>query len=113
MVVLPHGGPHGIRDYWLWDQAGQLLASRGYVVLQVNYRGSGGYGYSFEDAGYGNWGTKIQDDITDAARWAIAQGIADPKRICIYGGSFGGYAALMSATSEPDLYRCAIGLAGV
>ena len=113
MVVLPHGGPHGIRDYWTWDQTGQLLASRGYAVLQVNYRGSGGYGYSFEDAGYGNWGTKIQDDITDATRWAIAQGIADPARICIYGGSFGGYSALMSATREPDLYRCAIGFAGV
>ncbi len=113
MVVMPHGGPHGIRDYWRWDQTAQLLASRGYAVLQVNYRGSGGYGYSFEDAGYRHWGTKIQDDIADATRWAIAQGIADPARVCIYGGSFGGYSALMSATREPDLYRCAIGFAGV
>ena len=113
MVVLPHGGPHGVRDYWTWNPEVQLLASRGYAVLQVNYRGSSGYGYSFEDAGYRNWGTKVQDDIADATRWAIAQGIADPARICIYGGSFGGYSALMSATREPDLYRCAIGFAGV
>ncbi|MGH8480879.1 MAG: alpha/beta hydrolase family protein [Nevskiaceae bacterium] len=112
LVVLPHGGPHGIRDYWVWNPEVQLLASRGYAVLQVNYRGSSGYGHDFEFAGYRNWGRKIQQDIADATRWAIAEGIADPARICIYGGSFGGYSALMSAAQEPDLYRCAVGAAG-
>lgn len=113
MVVLPHGGPHGIRDYWEWNPEVQLLASRGYAVLQVNFRSSGGYGYDHNVAGFRSWGTKVQDDIADATRWAIAEGIADPARICIYGGSFGGYSAVMSAAREPDLYRCAAGLAGV
>ncbi|MGH7185039.1 MAG: alpha/beta hydrolase family protein, partial [Pseudomonadota bacterium] len=112
MVVLPHGGPHQVRDYWEWNPEVQLLASRGYAVLQVNYRGSSGLGHDFERAGYRNWGTKIQDDIADATRWAIAEGIADPARICIYGTSFGGYSALMGVAREPDLYRCAAGLAG-
>jgi acetyl esterase/lipase len=112
-VVMPHGGPHGIRDYWEWNPDAQLLASRGYTVLQVNYRGSGGYGKAFEAAGHRKWGTAMQDDLTDAVKWAIARGIADPARICIYGTSYGGYAALMSAAREPDLYRCAAGLAGV
>jgi dipeptidyl aminopeptidase/acylaminoacyl peptidase len=113
MVVLPHGGPHGIRDYWEFDWEVQLLASRGYTVLQVNYRGSGGYGMDFESAGYREWGAKMQDDVTDATRWAIDQKIASADRICIYGASYGGFAALMGAAREPDLYRCAIGYAGV
>jgi dipeptidyl aminopeptidase/acylaminoacyl peptidase len=113
MVVLPHGGPHGIRDTWEFDWEAQLLASRGYAVLQVNFRGSGGYGADFETAGYGEWGAKMQDDITDATRWAIEQKIAPADRICIYGASYGGFAALMGAAREPDLYRCAIGYAGV
>lgn len=113
MVVLPHGGPHGIRDTWEFDSEVQLLASRGYAVLQVNYRGSGGYGMEFEQAGYREWGAKMQDDITDATRWAIEQKITPADRICIYGASYGGYSALMSAAREPDLYRCAIGYAGV
>ena len=113
MIVLPHGGPHGVRDYWGWDGEAQLLASRGYAVLHVNFRGSGGYGPDFQAAGYRNWGTRIQQDIADATRWAIAEGIADPARICIYGASFGGYSALMSAGIEPDLYRCAASYAGV
>jgi dipeptidyl aminopeptidase/acylaminoacyl peptidase len=113
MVVLPHGGPHGVRDSWEFDPEVQLLASRGYAVLQVNFRGSGGYGADFESAGYGQWGAKMQDDLTDATRWAIEHKIAPADRICIYGASYGGFAALMGAAREPDLYRCAIGYAGV
>jgi dienelactone hydrolase len=113
LVVMPHGGPHGVRDWWGWHPDAQFLASRGYAVLQPNFRGSAGYGRAFEEAGYRKWGTLMQDDLTDAVRWAVAQGIADPGRVCIYGVSYGGYAALMSATREPDLYRCAAGVAGV
>ncbi len=113
MVVNPHGGPFGIYDVWGYDQEVQLLASRGYAVLQVNYRGSGGYGRAFEHAGYKQWGGAMQDDVTDATKWAIAQGIADPQRICIYGASYGAYAALMGVAKEPSLYRCAIGYVGV
>ncbi|QBB69778.1 S9 family peptidase [Pseudolysobacter antarcticus] len=113
LVVLPHGGPFQIRDYWQYDPEVQLLASRGYAVLQLNFRGSSGYGYAFYKAGQREWGGKMQDDLTDATRWAIAQGAADANRICIYGGSYGGYAALMGAEMEPDLYRCAIGYVGV
>jgi len=112
-VVLVHGGPYGIRDTWSFDPAVQLLASRGYAVLQVNYRGSGGYGDAFLRAGYREWGGKMQDDVTDATRWAIDQGIADAKRICIYGSSYGGYAAMEGVVKEPDLYKCAIADAGV
>ncbi len=113
LVVLPHGGPFLIRDHWAFDPEVQLLASRGYAVLQVNFRGSRGYGHDFYKAGQREWGGKMQDDLTDATRWAIAQGAADANRICIYGASYGGYAALMGAEKEPDLYRCAIGYAGV
>ena len=113
MVVLPHGGPHGIYDTWTYDFESQLLASRGYAVLQINFRGSGGRGQAFLEAGHGEWGGKMQDDLTDATRWAIAEGIADPGRICIYGGSYGAYAALTGTFREPDLYRCAIGMSGV
>ncbi|HET6914368.1 MAG TPA: S9 family peptidase [Rhodanobacteraceae bacterium] len=113
MVVFVHGGPYGIRDDWEYDSYVQAMATRGYAVLQVNYRGSGGYGYDFIRAGYRVWGGKMQDDVTDATRWAIAQGIADPNRICIFGGSYGGYAALEGAVKEPDLYKCAIGYVGV
>jgi dipeptidyl aminopeptidase/acylaminoacyl peptidase len=113
MVVLPHGGPHGVRDTWEFDPEVQLLANRGYAVLQVNYRGSSGYGMDFERAGYREWGAKMQDDVTDATRWAIEQKIAPADRICIYGASYGGFAALMGVAREPDLYRCAIGYAGV
>lgn len=112
LVVMPHGGPHGVRDFWEWDGWAQAMASRGYAVLQPNYRGSGGYGVLHERAGYRKWGTLMQDDLTDGVNWAVRQGIADPGRICIVGASYGGYAALMSATREPDLYRCAVGFAG-
>ncbi len=113
MVVLPHGGPIGVRNRWRWDADAQFLASRGYAVLQMNFRGSGGYGAQFEHKGYGEWGGKIIDDITDGARWAVTKGYADPQRLCIFGASYGGYAALMSAVREPNLYRCAVGYSGV
>ncbi|MDQ7049512.1 MAG: S9 family peptidase [Enterobacterales bacterium] len=113
LVVLPHGGPYGIRDHWHFNWMVQLLANRGYAVLQVNFRGSGGFGRSFLRAGYGEWGALMQDDITDGTRYLIDQGIVDAKRICIYGDSYGGYAALMGTVKEPDLYQCAIGSAGV
>lgn len=113
LVVLPHGGPHGPRDHWHYDPEVQLLASEGFAVLQVNYRGSGGYGLKYQEAGYRHWGDRMIEDIADATRYAVRKGYADPKRICIYGGSFGGYAALQSAVVAPDLFRCAVGYAGV
>lgn len=113
LVIVPHGGPHGVRDYWGFHAESQLLASRGYAVLRIDFRGSVGYGRAFELAGYGQWGRLMQDDITDATRWAIASGNADPNRICVYGTSYGAYAALMGAIREPDLYRCVVGASGV
>ncbi len=113
MVVFVHGGPFGVRDRWEFDPYVQAMATRGYAVLQVNYRGSEGYGYEFEKAGWKQWGGTMQDDVTDATRWAIRQGIADKNRICIYGGSYGGYAALEGAVKVPDLYKCAIGYVGI
>ncbi|MGO4223204.1 alpha/beta hydrolase family protein [Lysobacter sp. TAF61] len=113
LVVMPHGGPFGIQDQWGFNDEAQMLAAAGYAVLQLNYRGSGGYGLSFEQAGARQWGGTMQDDLTDATRWAIAQGIADKNRICLYGASYGGYAALMGVAKEPDLYRCAAGYVGV
>lgn len=111
-VVLPHGGPNA-RDSWGYDPLVQLLASRGYAVIQVNFRGSTGYGAGWLNAGHQAWGTVMHDDITSAARWAIAQGIVDPERLCIVGWSYGGYAALIGAIKEPGLYRCAASIAGV
>ena len=113
MIVVVHGGPHGVYDRFEFDYETQLLASRGYVVLQVNYRGSGGRGHAFESAGYRKWGHEMQDDVTDGVKWAIGDGVADPKRICIYGASYGAYAALTGAFREPGLFRCAVGMAGV
>lgn len=113
MIVNPHGGPIGPRDDWRFNWETQLLASRGYLVLQVNFRGSSGFGRAFEDAGHRQWGQGIQHDIIDATRWAIQQGHADKDRICIYGGSFGGYSALMAPAREPGLYKCAFGYVGV
>jgi dipeptidyl aminopeptidase/acylaminoacyl peptidase len=113
LIVLPHGGPHGVRDVWSFDWEAQLFANRGYAVLQVNFRGSAGYGLEFERAGYRQWGAKMQDDVTDATQWAIEQNIASAERICIYGASYGGYAALMGVAREPKRYRCAVGYAGV
>ncbi|MGV8931554.1 MAG: prolyl oligopeptidase family serine peptidase [Luteimonas sp.] len=113
LIINPHGGPHGIRDDWGFNPEVQLLANRGFAVLQMNYRGSGGYGKAFERAGYRKWGTSMQDDLTDSVRWAIGQGIADGNRVCIYGASYGGYSALMSVVREPDLYKCTVGYVGV
>lgn len=113
LVMFIHGGPFGIRDYWEFDPTVQALATRGFAVLQVNYRGSGGYGSRFMHAGYREWGGKMQDDVTDATQWAIKQGITMPGHVCIFGGSYGGYAALEGVMKEPDLYRCAVGYVGV
>lgn len=113
LIIHPHGGPFGIRDEWGFDPEVQYFAYHGYAVLQVEYRGSGGYGSSFQEAGYRQWGGTMQDDLTDATHWAVQQGIADPKRICIYGASYGGYASIEGVEKEPDLYQCAVGYAGV
>ncbi|MGI2855732.1 alpha/beta hydrolase family protein [Shewanella algae] len=113
LVVNPHGGPHYVRDSWGFDPQNQMLANQGIAVLQVNFRGSGGYGEAFQQAGYRKWGSEIQYDIIDATRHLIDQGIVDKQRICIVGGSFGGYSALQSSVMEPDLFKCAIGFAGV
>jgi len=111
-VVFPHGGPTA-RDVASFDPWVQLLTNRGYVVLQMNFRGSAGYGREFLTSGFQQWGQAMQDDVTDGTRWLIEQGIADPNKICIYGGSYGGYAALMGAVRESDLYACAVSLNGV
>jgi len=113
LIVLVHGGPYGIKDDWLYHPEAQYLANRGYAVFQVNYRGSGGRGKSFQYDNYQKVGMEMQDDLTDATLWAIKEGIADKERVCIYGGSYGGYASLMGVVKEPDLYKCAIGYAGV
>lgn len=113
MVLMPHGGPFNVFDEWRFDDDAQLLAAAGYSVLRVNYRGSGNYGRAYTQAGSREWGGRMQDDLADATRWAIDQGIADRSRICIYGASYGGYAALTGAARDPDLYRCAAGYVGV
>ena len=115
MVVNPHGGPHGPRDYGVYLTEPQALASRGYAVLQMNFRGSGGYGFDFMRKGFKKWGEEIQFDIIDATKAVVGdkRSRIDPKRVCIYGGSFGAYSALQSVIIEPDLFQCAIGAAGV
>lgn len=112
LIILPHGGPFGVRDSWGFDPEVQFLASRGYAVLQVNYRGSGGYGRAFINRGRHQWGRAMQDDLTDAVRWALAEGHADPERVAIMGASYGGYAALAGVTLTPELYRCAVNYVG-
>ena len=106
-----HGGPWA-RDTWGYDPEAQWLANRGYLCLQVNFRGSTGYGKAFVNAGDREWGAKMQDDLTDTVQHAIAQGWSDPKRVAIYGGSYGGYAALAGATFTPDVYCCAVDIVG-
>ena len=112
VVVNPHGGPW-VRDTWGFNSEVQLLANRGFAVLQMNYRGSTGYGRAFWEAGFKQWGRKMQDDITDGVEWLIKQGIADPKRVAIYGGSYGGYAVLAGLAFTPEVYACGIDYVGV
>jgi dipeptidyl aminopeptidase/acylaminoacyl peptidase len=112
VIVMPHGGPW-LRDEWGYNSSVQFLCNRGYAVLQVNYRGSTGYGKEFVLAGFREWGGKIQDDIADGTKWLIEQGIADPDRIGIYGFSFGGYSALISIIKYPELYKCAASYCGI
>jgi len=112
VVVNPHGGPWA-RDVWGFNPEVQFLANRGYAVLQINFRGSTGYGKKFWQLGFKQWGKKMQDDITDGVNWLIEQGIADPERIAIYGGSYGGYATLAGLAFTPDLYACGVDYVGV
>jgi len=111
MVLNVHGGPW-YRDTWGYNPEAQWFANRGYVCLQVNFRGSTGYGKEFLNAGNREWGGKMHNDLVDAVNWAIDQGIADPTKVAIYGGSYGGYAALVGATFTPDLFCCAVDIVG-
>ncbi|MFT5520848.1 MAG: dipeptidyl aminopeptidase/acylaminoacyl peptidase [Enterobacterales bacterium] len=114
LILNPHGGPFGVRDRWGFNTEHQFFASRGYATVQVNYRGSGGYGRKFEQAGYGGkWGAEMQHDLTDAVKYLIKEGIADADKVCIYGGSYGGYATMAGLTFTPDLYKCGINYVGV
>jgi dipeptidyl aminopeptidase/acylaminoacyl peptidase len=112
LIVMPHGGPHA-RDSWGFDSWVQFLASHGYAVLQMEFRGSSGYGTQWFEAGFRDWGGVPYDDVIDATRWALAQGHGDPARTCIVGGSYGGYMALLAATRNDGLYKCAVSIAGV
>ena len=112
LIVNPHGGPWA-RDAWGYNPEVQFLANRGYAVLQVNFRGSTGYGRAFWEASFKQWGKKMQDDVTDGVKFAVAQGVADSKRVCIYGGSYGGYCALAGLAFTPDLYACGVDYVGV
>lgn len=111
LVLNVHGGPWA-RDSWGFNPEAQWLANRGYACLQVNYRGSTGYGKTFVNAGDREWGGKMHDDLVDAVQWAIARGIANPQKVAIYGGSYGGFAALVGATFTPDLFCCAVDIVG-
>ncbi|PZQ56330.1 MAG: S9 family peptidase [Phenylobacterium zucineum] len=111
MVVMPHGGPE-LRDYLDWDTSVQALAARGWLVLQPNFRGSGGYGKAFADLGRGQWGERMQADVEDAVDQVVRSGRADPKRLAIYGASYGGYSALMGAVRRPEAYRAVVSVAG-
>jgi len=112
LIVLAHGGP-AARDVAGFDYWAQALASRGYAVLQPNFRGSSGYGRAFMEAGYGEWGRKMQTDLSDGVRWLAAEGVIDPARVCIVGGSYGGYAAMAGLTIDKEPYRCAVSVNGV
>ncbi|MBU3662184.1 MAG: S9 family peptidase [Bacteroidetes bacterium] len=112
VIINPHGGPWA-RDEWGWNPEVQFLANRGYAVLQVNFRGSTGYGRKFWEASFKQWGKTMQQDITDGVNWLVQEGIADPKRVGIYGGSYGGYASLAGVAFTPNLYVCAVDYVGV
>jgi len=111
LVVYPHGGP-AARDEPGFDWWAQAMAAQGYAVLQVNYRGSQGFGWDFQSAGFGEWGKTMQTDLSDGVRYLAAQGTIDPARVCIVGASYGGYAALAGATLDPGVYRCAVDVSG-
>ncbi|MBI1404218.1 MAG: prolyl oligopeptidase family serine peptidase [Porphyrobacter sp.] len=113
LIIMPHGGPFGVRDQLEYNDEVQFLANRGYAVLQPNFRGSGGYGDDFYEAGAGQVGRGMQDDLDDAMDWAVGEGIADPARVCVVGGSYGGYAALWAVLRNPERYVCAASWAGV
>lgn len=114
LILLPHGGPHGIKDTLMaMDADAKVFAEHGYAVLQPNFRGSGGFGREFLESGYKNWGTTMINDMTDGVDHLIQQGIVDPTRVCVYGASYGGYAALQSGVREPDKYKCIVGFVGV
>jgi len=113
LIILPHGGPYGVRDSLGYDVEVQFLANRGYAVLQPNYRGSEGYGRAFYEKGEGQWGRAMQNDLDDGMDWLVKDGVVDAKRVCIVGSSYGGYAALWGATRNPERYRCAASFAGV
>ena len=112
VIINPHGGPWA-RDNWGCNPEVQFLANRGYAVLQMNFRGSTGFGRKFLEASFKQWGLAMQDDITDGVEWLIKEGIADPKRVAIYGASYGGYGTLMGITKTPDLYAAAVDYVGV
>lgn len=113
LIVNPHGGPYGVRDQWTFNPEHQFFADRGYAVLQINFRGSGGYGQKFLEAGYREWGRAMQNDITDGVKWAVEQGYTEKGRICIYGASYGGYATMAGLAFTPELYECGINYVGV
>jgi dipeptidyl aminopeptidase/acylaminoacyl peptidase len=112
VILMPHGGPFA-RDSWAYDSWVQLLANRGYAVFQPNYRGSTGYGKVFFEKGLGEYGRGMQNDVLDGLQWLVRERIADPKRVCIVGGSYGGYSALLGATQTPELFKCAVSYAGI
>lgn len=112
-VVLVHGGPNARGNHWEWSDIPQFLASRGYLVIETDFRGSRGYGARFERAGWKQWGTGMVDDVVDATRWAVAKGYADASRICIAGASYGGYASLMALIRYPETFKCGVNWVGV
>jgi dipeptidyl aminopeptidase/acylaminoacyl peptidase len=112
LIVLIHGGPQA-RDRWGWDRDVQVFAAHGYAVFQPQFRGSTGFGKKFQEAGYGQWGQAMQDDITAGVHWLVDRKIADPARVCIIGASYGGYAALWGLEKTPELYKCGVSTSGV
>lgn len=113
LILMPHGGPFGVSDTWSYDSDAQFLASRGYGVLQVNYRGSGSRGMAFERDGWRQWGGQLIEDMVDGVKWATEERLVEPGRVCVYGASYGGYAALQAPRVAPEMFKCAIGYAGV
>jgi dipeptidyl aminopeptidase/acylaminoacyl peptidase len=113
LVVIIHGGPWVAGNTGAFDSEAQFLASRGYAVLQPNFRGTTRYGWKHFAASFNQWGLAMQDDIADGVKWAVDEGIADPKRVCLYGASYGGYATMMGLAKHPELYRCGINYVGV